>query len=109
MQAKNQVEILLALVQNLDVFAWSPYEAPDVDLAFIVHRLKVSPSVVTKKQKLRRSVKPHLEVVIEEVRKLNKSRAIKETYFIFEWLSNTMVVRKKNGKWRVCIVFIDLK
>ena len=25
-----------------------------------------------------------------------------------QWLSNTIVVKKKNGKWRVCVDFIDL-
>ena len=33
--------------------------------------------------------------------------AIKETFFL-EWLANTVVVRKKNGKWRVCVNFTDL-
>jgi hypothetical protein len=25
-----------------------------------------------------------------------------------EWLANTMIVKKANGKWRMCIVFMDL-
>ena len=33
--------------------------------------------------------------------------AIKETFFL-EWLANTVVVRKKNGKWRLCVDFTDL-
>ena len=33
--------------------------------------------------------------------------AIKEVFFP-EWLSNTMVVKKKNGKWRVCVDFTNL-
>ena len=28
--------------------------------------------------------------------------------FFPEWLANTMVVKKKNEKWRVCVDFIDL-
>ena len=39
------MEILLLLVQNLDMFAWSPYEVPGVDPAFITHRLNVDPLV----------------------------------------------------------------
>ena len=27
---------------------------------------------------------------------------------VHEWLANTMVVKKKNGKWRVCVDFTDL-
>ena len=33
--------------------------------------------------------------------------AIKEVFFP-EWLANTVVVKKKNGKWRVCVDFTDL-
>ena len=32
---------------------------------------------------------------------------IKEIYFP-EWLANTVVVKKKNGKWRLCVDFTDL-
>ena len=28
--------------------------------------------------------------------------------FFLEWLVKTMVVKKKNGKWRVCVDFMDL-
>ena len=38
---KDKVEMILLLVQNVDVFAWSPYEVPEVDLKFIVHQLNV--------------------------------------------------------------------
>ena len=34
-------------------------------------------------------------------------KAIKEVFYP-EWLANTVVVRKKNEKWRVCIDFKDL-
>ena len=33
--------------------------------------------------------------------------AIREVFFL-EWLSNTVVVKKKNSKWRVCVDFMDL-
>ena len=39
------MEILLSLVQNLDMFAWSLYEVPGVDPTFIIHRLNVDPLV----------------------------------------------------------------
>ena len=37
------MEIFLLLVHNFDVFAWSPYEIPRVDLAFITHKVNVDP------------------------------------------------------------------
>ena len=39
--------------------------------------------------------------------KLKQVGAIKEVFYP-EWLANTVVVKKKNGKWRVCVDFTDL-
>ena len=49
MGGEDKVEMLLLLIQNVDVFAWSPYEVPEVDPEFIVHRLNVDPSFPPKK------------------------------------------------------------
>ena len=46
--------MLLFLIQNVDVFAWSSYEVPGVDPEFIIHKLNVDPSFCPKKQKPRR-------------------------------------------------------
>ena len=43
----------------------------------------------------------------EEVARLKKAGVIKEVFYP-EWLANTVVVRKKSGKWRVCVDFTDL-
>ena len=59
----DRVETLLFLIQNVDVFAWSPYEVPEFDPEFIVHKLNVDPSFPPKKQKPRRSTKEHDEAV----------------------------------------------
>ena len=39
--------------------------------------------------------------------KLKQARAIKEVFYP-KWLANTVVVKKKNGKWWVCVDFTDL-
>ena len=91
----------------MDVFAWDPYEAPGVDLNFICHRLNVNPAVVPRRQPPRRPSKEHAEVVRSEVAKLKQAGVIKEVFYR-QWLANTVVVKKKNGKWRVCVDFTDL-
>ena len=48
-----------------------------------------------------------MEAVRSEVRRLREAGAISETFFP-EWLANTVVVKKKNGKWRVYVDFTDL-
>lgn len=107
LSVEDRMEILLSLVQNLDVFAWSPYKVPGVNPTFTMHKLNVDPLVPPKKQRLRRSAKPHVETVKEEVEKLKQLGAIKEVFFP-KWLASTIVVKNKNGKWRVCIDFTDL-
>ena len=107
MDEQERVEMLLLLIRNADVFAWSPYEVPGVDPEFIVHQLKVDPSFPPKKQRPRRSAKEHAEAVKAEVQRLKDAEAIKEVFFP-EWLANTVVVKKKSGKWRVCVNFTDL-
>ena len=85
------------LRKNIDVFAWSAYNAPRVDLNFICHRLNVNPSAIPKKQPPRRSSREHSDAVKGEVLKLKRARAIKEVFYL-EWLANTIVVKKKTGK-----------
>ena len=55
----------------------------------------------------RRSAKQYVEAVKQEVEKSKRAEAIQEVFFL-EWFSNTMVVKNKNGKWRVCMDFTNL-
>ena len=93
----DKIKMLLFLIQNVDVSAWSPYEVPRVDPKFIVHKLNMDPSFPPKKQKLRRSAKEHVEAVRSEVRRPREAGVIRETFFP-EWLANTVVVKKE---WQV--------
>ena len=95
------------LRKNVDMFAWDAYEAPKVDPNFICHHLNVNPSITSKRQPPRRPSKEHVEAVKNEVTKLKQTGAIKEVFYP-QWLSNTVAVKKKTGKWRVCVDFTDL-
>ena len=89
------------------MFSWNAYEAPGVDPNFICHHLNVNPSIIPRKQPPRRSSKEHSDAIRDEVIKLKQAVAIKEVSYP-EWLANTVVVKKKSGKWRVCVDFTDL-
>ena len=43
MRQDERVDLLLTLVQNVDVFAWSLYDVLGVDPEFITHKLNVDP------------------------------------------------------------------
>ena len=69
--------------------------------------MNVNPLTTPKKQLPHRPSKEHAESVCQEVTKLKQAGAIKEVFYS-EWLANTVVVKKKSGKWQVCVDFIDL-
>ena len=94
------------LRKNIYVFTWDAYDALGIDPNFICHHLNVDPLATPKKQPPRRLSKKHADAIRDKVRKLKQVGAIKKVFYPV-WLANT-VVKKKSGKWRVCVDFTDL-
>ena len=107
MPPQEKEELVEFLRRNVDVFAWDAYEAPRVDPNFICHHLNVNPSITPKKQSPRHSSKENADTIRDKVMKLKQAGAIKEVFYL-KWLTNNVVVKKRNGKWRVCVDFTDL-
>ena len=95
------------LKRNIDVFAYDACDASGFDPAFICHHLNVNLSITPKKQRPQRPLREHADAIRDEVMKFKRAGAIKDVFYP-EWLANTMVVKEKNGKWRVCIEFTNL-
>ena len=95
------------LRQNKDFFAWKQTDVGGIDPTVITHRLKVSPSFKPIKQKRRIFVPERQKAINEEVGKLLQAGAIREVEYP-EWLANVVLVKKENGKWRLCIDFTDI-
>ena len=95
------------LRMNQDVFAWSHEDMPRIDLSIIVHRLNVNPDSSPVRQKKWVFAQERDKAVAEEVRKLLEAGFIREVYYP-DWLANVVMVRKNNGKWRMCVDFTDL-
>ena len=100
-------ELVEILKKNIDVFSWNAYKAPGVNPSFICHHLNVNLSITPKKQPPWRLSKEHSDAVKDEVAKLKQAGAIKVVFYP-KWLANTVVVKKKTGKWHVCVDFIGL-
>ncbi|KAL5844861.1 hypothetical protein ACOSQ4_010819 [Xanthoceras sorbifolium] len=73
----------------------------------LVHRLQVDPDYPPVKQKRRKFAPERNKVINEEIQKLIDIGSVREVNYP-DRLANVVVVKKKNGKWRVCIDFTDL-
>jgi hypothetical protein len=103
-QEKN---LLRFLFNNKDVFAWSANDLCGVNRDVIEHSLNVDPSFRPRKQRLRKMSDDKAEGARNEVKRLLSAGVIREVKYP-EWLANTVMVKKANGKWKMCIDFIDL-
>ncbi|WZZ89070.1 hypothetical protein YC2023_117649 [Brassica napus] len=100
-------DLLSFLKQNIKTFAWSKADMPEIDMSITSHDLTVDHTFKPVKQKRRKLGTERAKAVNDEVDKLLKLRSIREVQYP-DWLAYPVVVRKKNGKWRVCIDFTDL-
>ena len=88
------------------MFAYSHEDMPGIDPSVMVHRLNVSPSFPLIWQK-KRVFAQERDRAIAEVGKLQEAGFIREVYYP-DWLANVVMVRKANGKWKMCVNFMDL-
>ena len=95
---QEKEELIKFLKGNIDVFAWDACDTSGIDPAFICHHLNVNPSITPKKQPPRHPSREHADVIKDEVVKFKRAGAVKEVFYS-EWLANTVVVKKKSGKW----------
>jgi hypothetical protein len=100
-------DLVAFLRRNSDVFAWSHEDMPGIDPSVIVHKLNVDPNHRPVKQRRRTSAAERNQAVAEEVEKLLKVEFIREVDYP-KWLANVVLVKKSNGKWRMCVDFTDL-
>jgi hypothetical protein len=78
-----------------------------VNRDIIEHTLETDEKVVPKMQKLWKMSQEKVKTVQAEVQRLHDMKVIREVKYQV-WLANIVPVKKKNGKWRMCVDFIDL-
>jgi hypothetical protein len=108
-QLSNEQEktLLKFLFNNKDVFAWSANDLCGANRDVIEHSLNVDPAIRPRRQKLRKMSEDKAEGARNEVKRLLSARVIREVTYP-EWLANTVMVKKANGMWRMCMDFTDL-
>jgi hypothetical protein len=95
------------LNKNKDDFAWSAKDLHGVDRDIIEHTLETDKKIILKKQKLKKMSEEKVKAVEVEVQRLQDAKVTKEVLYPV-WLANTVPVKKKNGKRRMCVDFTDL-
>jgi hypothetical protein len=80
---------------------------PGIDESIITHKLAIAHNAKPVTQKKGKQGEERTVAVDEEVVKLKKAQFIEEIKNP-EWLANVVMVKKHNGKWRMCVDFIDL-
>ena len=102
-----RAKLVQFLEKNLDIFAWSHEDMPGIAPEIIQHKLNVNPDRKPIQQRRRVFAPERDQTVMDEVTKLLVPGFIREVHYL-EWLANVVLVKKANGKWRMCVDFIDL-
>jgi len=82
-------------------------DMPKINPSVITHRLNVSSSYKPVRQKKRVFAPERDNAIKEEVHKLVTVEFVCKVYYP-NWLANIVIVKKANGKWRMCVNFTNL-
>jgi len=92
---------------NADVLAWSPSDMPGIPREVAEHSLDIQAESKPLKQCLCRFNEEKHRAIGEEIHRLLAAGFIKEVFHP-EWLANLVLVKKENGKWRMCVDYTSL-
>ena len=106
-QLQRKRKMIYFLRANQDVFTWKYEDMPGIDRNIIQHRLNINPECKPVLWKRRIFAPERNKVVTEEGEKLLEADFIREVFYP-DWLVNMFMVKKSNGKWRMCVNFTDL-
>jgi hypothetical protein len=104
---EEEDKLLQFLRHNQDVFAWSKSDLTGVHHSVIEHALNTDPKVKPKLQRQWPMSDDKVKSAEAEVQKLLDARIIREVQYPV-WVTNVVMVPKKNGNMHMCIDFTEL-
>jgi hypothetical protein len=104
---KQESVLVDFLKANLDMFAWKPSDMNGVPREVVEHKLNIKSGSKPVKQRLCCFNDEKCKAISEEIKKLLNSGFIREVFHP-EWLSNPVLVKKKNKKWMMCVDYTGL-
>jgi hypothetical protein len=97
----------MILKKYKDCFAWNYPELPRLSRKLVEHRLPIKEGFQPFQQ-APRTMAPDITLKIkEEIERLVRASFIRPARYV-EWLSNIVLILKKNGKLRICIDFRNI-
>ena len=102
-----QDKITDVIARHMSAFSWSSTNMYGIDPDFLFYRLTMDEKVRLVIQRRRKFNEERRLVFKEETQKLLKAGHIREIQYP-EWLANVVLVKKENGKWRLCVDFTNL-
>ena len=100
-------ELLTFLKKNVDLFAWTIIDMPRIDPEFMCHYLAVFSKAQPIAQKIWKISPDRTLIIQEEVQNLLDTGFIHEVMYS-TWFSNVIMVKKSNGKQRMCLDYTNL-
>lgn len=100
-------EIVDALNEYKDVFAWSYDDMPGLSTDLVVHKLPINPACPPVKQEPGKINRDTTLKIKEEIEKQFQAKVIQVARYT-TWLANVVPVPKKDGKTRVCVDYRDI-
>ncbi|GKV30660.1 hypothetical protein SLEP1_g39449 [Rubroshorea leprosula] len=104
---EERAELIAFLQANKDVFAWTSVDMPGIPTSVSQHKLSTTPLKKPVAQKRCLFGGEKLQVIKEEVEKLLQAGFVRRVDYC-EWVANPVLVKKANGKWRMCINYTNL-
>jgi hypothetical protein len=90
-----------------NMFVWSPLDIPGISREVVEHSLDIWATSKLVRQRLCCFDEEKRRAIGKEIHKLLAARFIEEV-FHSKWLDNPVLVKMKNGKWRMCVDYTGL-
>jgi len=107
LKSDDRMAISTTLMKNTDLFAWTATDMHGVDPKVITHKLSLYKEARPIAQKKRKLGEERRKAARDEADKLLQAGFIRKAHYT-TWLANVVMVKKANGKWRMCVDYTDL-
>jgi hypothetical protein len=105
--SNEETKLLSFLDKNNDDFTWRTSNLTGLSRDIIEHKLQVNPSAKPRKQRFCKMSDEKVAPTKAEVQRLLSAGFIHEVQYP-SCLANVIMVKKKNGRWRMCTDFTEL-